>query len=195
MKKICSLLLLVITFYYTQPAFSDTKETQLESREYQTKKYDVQDTKTAMKSVINAFQDQGYTVKVVDSELGFITAKQEFQRKETSKALIIIYSAGFALGVADAIFTFGTASYLPVYYLGMIGQEIRPKHHILDATASLDQFGNQTKIRVTFAEKVYGKRDGKTYGKETRISTIHIKDQKTYQNFFAKIDKSAFNQN
>lgn len=189
MKNFCIFLLTLIMFNISCPAFG---ETQLEIREYQTRTYDNQDTKSVMKAVINTLQDEGFTISNSDTNLGFLTAKKEFQLKKTSKGLVTIYSIGFVGGVADAIFTFGILSYVPVYYAGLIAMEIRPKHFIINCTANVSEFGSQSKIRITFTQKMFGKRDGQVAGKKTRIKTEHIKDRKFYQNFFTKIDKSLF---
>ena len=46
-------------------------------REYQTRAYDTQDANMVMKSLQNAFQDQGFTIKTPNVDIGLITASQE----------------------------------------------------------------------------------------------------------------------
>jgi hypothetical protein len=50
---------------------------QLQIREHQTRTYDTQDSNLVMKALLNAFQDQGFTIKTANVDIGLITATQE----------------------------------------------------------------------------------------------------------------------
>jgi hypothetical protein len=54
--------------------------TQLQIRELQERKYDTKDMYMVMKAVLNVLQDEGYTTKSIDKELGYVQASRENAR-------------------------------------------------------------------------------------------------------------------
>ncbi|MEM3265845.1 MAG: hypothetical protein QXH07_07815 [Thermoplasmata archaeon] len=48
-------------------------------REYQTRTYDTTDTKMVLKAMVNALQDEGFVIKVLNTDMGLITAERTFQ--------------------------------------------------------------------------------------------------------------------
>lgn len=58
----------------TTPVDLSGKNTQLETRQMQTRQYDTLDKTLTMRSVIATLQDLGFTVDQADTELGTITA-------------------------------------------------------------------------------------------------------------------------
>lgn len=59
------------------------------------------------------------------------------------------------------------------------------KNSITEASANISEFGKQTKVRINFKNKVMNNRGGV-------MSVTQINDEKYYQYFFAKVDKSVF---
>lgn len=101
--------------------------TQLEIRQMQTFLFDVKDFKLVMKAMLNVLQDEGFVVKNVHLDLGFLTSTKE----------VDIESRGNRLWTAF----FGTP-------------EARwEKTCIIDATANVSEHGSQTKVRVNFQIK------------------------------------------
>ncbi len=52
-------------------------QTQLQTREFQTRSYETNDMKMVMKALLNVLQDDGYIVKNANVDLGLLTATKE----------------------------------------------------------------------------------------------------------------------
>ena len=63
----------------TTPVDLSGKNTQLETRQMQTRQYDTLDKTLTMRSVIATLQDLGFTIDQADAELGAITATRYHQ--------------------------------------------------------------------------------------------------------------------
>jgi hypothetical protein len=59
------------------------------------------------------------------------------------------------------------------------------KSLILEATANVSEFGEQTKVRMNFQAKVLDNA-GRV------LSVEQVQDEKFYQDFFSKVDKGIF---
>jgi len=59
------------------------------------------------------------------------------------------------------------------------------KNSITDASVNISEFGKQTRVRINFTNKVMNNRGGV-------MRVTQISDEKYYQNFFSKVDKSIF---
>ncbi len=141
---------------------SPLQQRELESRTY------ASDTKSVMRAVLAALQDEGFMVRTADAELGVITATQE----SASPA-----SEGARVGRKVAIvMTYGLAALLP-------GPKDRSA--VLEATANVAAFGSETRVRINFQLK---RLESGTKVKEVRT----ILDGRVYQEFFAKVDKVLF---
>ncbi len=51
--------------------------TQLQLREYQTRTFDVADTRVVLKALVNVLMDDGYIVQVANTELGVVSASRQ----------------------------------------------------------------------------------------------------------------------
>jgi hypothetical protein len=117
---------------------------------------------TALKTVLNVLQDEGFLVDYGNVELGLLHAT-----KSTSGTADQRYIG--ALGQIDNLTGNG-------FYGGIA---------TIDATANVSDFGDQVKIRVNFQRKILRWNGG--------IATCDaITDLKTYQEFFAKVDRGLF---
>jgi hypothetical protein len=134
-------------------------KTQLEIREFQTRTFDTKDTKLVMKALLNVLQDDGYSIKSADANLGFLSAV-----KETD------------LGGGPPIFTWGTKTPDAARWR---------KIKMVEATGNVSEFGNQTRVRVSFQSKVLD-----NMGAVMEVQTID--DGQFYQDFFIKVDKGLF---
>jgi hypothetical protein len=103
-------------------------KTQLEIREFQTRTFSTNNTRLVMKSMLNVLQDEGYIVKNVALDLGFLTATKEEDIEN--------HRATFWLGIAE-------------------GRDARwEKHKITEATCNVTEFGTGTRVRVNFQQKI-----------------------------------------
>jgi hypothetical protein len=135
-------------------------KTQLEIREFQTRDFDTKDQKLVIKALLNALQDDGFTVKNADAELGFLSATKEID-----------------LGDGGIAWSFGTTG----HHEAARWRKLK----VIDATANVTAFGAQTRVRVSFQEKIIDNL-GAVMG------ASRIDDPKFYQDFFAKVDKGVF---
>ena len=60
--------------------------TQLQIREFQTRAFEVVDTKLVMKALLNVLQDEGFIVKNAVVDLGLISATKELDIESKSEA-------------------------------------------------------------------------------------------------------------
>lgn len=107
--------------------------TQLQIREYQTRHYDVEDIKMAMKAVLNVLQDDGYNVRQANVELGFLNAVKETQ----------VQGTGFARFMLGAEGTYDT-------------------NLVIECTANVSIFNKQTRVRANFVKRVLNNKGGVT---------------------------------
>ncbi len=108
-----------------------------------------------MKAMVNALQDEGFVIKVLNTDMGLITAERTFQT--INKGQKFWYGVQYGYDVAT----------------------------IVEGNISVDRFGNQTKVRANFIEKVVNTKGGITKVKQ-------VDDPKLYQEFFAQAQKSIF---
>ncbi|MFA4875759.1 MAG: hypothetical protein WC956_00385 [bacterium] len=136
-------------------------KTQLEIREFQTRDFDTKDAKLVIKALLNTLQDDGYTIKNADANLGFLSATKEID-----------------LG--------GSPGYIWTWGNNNPKEEARwRKLKVIDATANVTEFGNKTRVRVSFQEKILDNLGA--------VMEAHqIDDAKFYQDFFVKVDKGIF---
>ncbi len=135
------------------------QKTQLQIREFQTRTYDTKNTKMVMKALLNVLQDDGFIVKNAVVDLGLLTAEKEVDVESEGEKF-------FALSLWGAYATW-------------------EKSMILEATANVSEFGEQTKVRMNFQAKVLDNA-GRI------VSVKQVQDEKYYQDFFSKVDKGIF---
>jgi len=151
-------------------------ETQLEVREYQTRTFDTPDTKLVLKAMFNVLQDDGYVVKNAVVDLGLITAVKEID-------LAPGRSGPSGLGVGGIVLGGGHGG--GGIIIGPGGAPPYRKSEVRDFTGNVSEFGNQTKVRVSFQTKVLDNRGGV-------VEVQPIEDPTFYQSFFSRMDKSLY---
>jgi hypothetical protein len=134
-------------------------KTQLQIREYQTRMYDVDDTMMVMKAVFNVLQDDGYLVKNAVPELGLLSAEKQLDIENTGKKIMSI--------------------------LILRNYARWKKSSIIECTANISDFGDQTRVRINFQVRILN-------NKGNLVKVEQIDDQQFYQEFFAKVDKGIF---
>lgn len=138
------------------------KKTQLEKRQIQTKLFDCNDQPLVMKAILNVLQDEGYIVNNANPILGFISGAKEFD-------------------VGDPTIDIEKEFGVPRRLLGRQGIKVA----VIETTANITEYGDQTKVRITFKRKLLN-----MYGNAQVISEIN--DERYYREFFSKVDKAVF---
>jgi hypothetical protein len=105
-----------------------TPKTQLEIRQFQTREFNVRDTKMVMKSCLNVLQDDNYIVKNANADLGLLTATKE----------VDIASKGEVF--AALLFSGANASW--------------KKNQIIECSLNIGESGNKTTVRANFQSKI-----------------------------------------
>lgn len=133
--------------------------TQLQIREFQTRTYATKDTKMVMKAVLNVLQDDGFIAKNADVDLGLITATKEIDVQDDTEA---------------------------AWNTLLRGKEARwKKNTIIECSANISDFGDETRVRVNFQAKMMNNRG--------EVMTVeNVTDAAYYQTFFSKVDKGIF---
>lgn len=141
-------------------------QTQLEVRQYQTYTFDTSDSKLVMKGLFNVLQDDGYVVRNAVIELGLITATKETDLAPgRSGQPVLVIGGSFSRSTQDA--------------------PIPHKIEVRDFTGNVTEFGPQTRVRVSFQQKVLDSRGA-------LVEVTPISDPVFYQDFFSRLDKSVY---
>lgn len=138
------------------------EKSQLEIRQFQTRSYDTTDFKMVMKAVMSALQDESFIIKQANLDLGFIAAEKELDVESTGE----VFLSGFLAALGG-----GKAQY--------------KKNSITETSANISEFGDQIRVRINFQNKIINNK-----GQVMKVQ--QIEDQKFYQEFFSKVDKSIF---
>lgn len=161
MYKALSLLICTIVSLCTSctPRPSEPPMTQLEIRVAQTREFETTDTKLVMKSMMNVLQDEGYIIKNAVLDLGLLSAEKQVDIENKTEAFFAVCALG--------------------------NQARWNKHQVLEASANVSDFGNQTRVRINFQFKTFD-----NFGCVKDIK--EIKDPEIYQTFFTKVNKGIF---
>src|SRR5262245_41102846 len=108
------------------------EKTQLEIRQLQTRTYDVEDLRLVMKSILNVLQDDGYIVKNVALDLGFLSANKEMDIEDHRNRLWA--------------------------QIGRPKDARWDKNELIEATVNVSEFGKQMRVRANFQEKKFDNR-------------------------------------
>jgi predicted small secreted protein len=150
--------LLLIVLILTACTPPPPPKTPLEIRELQTRSYDTKDVKLVMKSVMHSLQDEGFMIKQANVDLGLLTAQKEVD--------------------------VGRNSLSP--FPGRFGSDVRVANNaITEASANVSEFGQQTRVRINFQQKVLD-------NKGVTMKVRQIQNARFYQTFFSKVDKAVF---
>jgi hypothetical protein len=150
-------------------------QTQLQVREYQTRTFDTADHRMVMKAMLNVLQDDGYVVKNAVVDLGLITAAKDIDVAPGRSGSDGLFGGTIVLGGGPGGVIFGGPQSRPSYR----------KTETRDFTGNVSEFGNQTKVRVSFQRKVLDNRGDV-------VAVEPIEDPVFYQDFFSRMDKSLF---
>lgn len=162
----------------------EPEKTQLEVREYQTRTFEVGDYSGVMKSILDVLQDDGFMVKSVHSELGFLSATKDIGLSNSYWAdddddFSSDFGFGFSIGRGSSV---GVRKRFPS---DRRTRPIRPTHETIEATINVSQFGEKVRVRASFQSKVFG-------NNQSVLRIRQITDEQFYQDFFSKVDKGIF---
>ncbi len=151
--------LLFSLFFITSCASPEQKppeKSQAEIRHMQTKMFDRANSKLVLKSVLSALQDGNFIVKHQALDLGFVTATKEIDIERS-----------------DASFWGKFQKSENISW---------PKCEIIEATISVCDIDNKTRLRANFQSK--------TMDNKGAIKNVHqITDDAYYQEFFKKVEQ------
>ncbi|TAL70309.1 MAG: hypothetical protein EPN82_03110 [Bacteroidetes bacterium] len=150
----------------------DTPKTQLQTREFQTREYDTNDTKLIMKAVLNVLQDDGFIVKNAVVDLGLLSASKEIDLQNS--------------GSKDEFWsTFFEILSKPSTRKGHTAEPTYNKVKIVEVSINVTEIGKRSKVRANFQAKILD-------NKGNTVQVSDVEDPKFYQDFFAKVDKGVF---
>lgn len=133
--------------------------TQLQVREIQSRDFDTSDAKLVMKSMMNVLQDEGFIIKNAVLDLGLLSAEKNVN---VENACVVLMKRFLAEKNARW-----------------------DKHQVLEASANVSEFGDKTRVRMTFQTKTID-----NFGCPKEVETIS--DPVYYQQFFEKVSKGIF---
>jgi hypothetical protein len=88
----CLLVVAALAGCATVPPDITGSDSQLESRQIQTRQYDTLDKPMTMRSVVATLQDLGFTIDQADAELGTITATRHHEY--TMRMTVVVFEKG-----------------------------------------------------------------------------------------------------
>ncbi|MDD9815979.1 MAG: hypothetical protein OXU31_08445 [Gammaproteobacteria bacterium] len=150
----------ILTAVGCAPTAKAPELTPLEIQSLQTREYE-HPKEVVFPSVISVFQDLGYTIKSVETEAGIVTAQSTTQNTTSGLA---VFAAALGGGRADQ------------------------KNAKTLATASVEEIGGITKVRLNF---VVENKSSSAWGQSSEESEA-ILDAQVYQNAFERIESAIF---
>jgi len=112
-----------------------------------------------MKAMLNVLQDDGFIVKNAVTDLGLLSAEKTLDIENKGEAFLAAFFAG--------------------------AQARWKKASVIECTANVSEYGNQSRVRVNFQLKILDNKGG-------IVEVKQILDEKYYQDFFSKVDKGIF---
>jgi hypothetical protein len=165
------------------------------------------DMTTVLKAAINALQDMDYTIDVLNSDVGLITASRTSQKQKTELSIEENDAGGFSEFEKACLAVFGIVSLViimdmifggddsennsndrtPIHIGGGDGKDgpTGPRIYRYKVTINLNDLdADNTKIRVSASGEI--EQDGKI------LSTGGIHELEFFQQFFANVNKALF---
>lgn len=128
MKRYLLIPLLLLIAACTRQV-EDPAIVQAKTRQIQTRSFVGRDAKTVMKEMVAILQDQGYSVKNVNSEIGILTAERNVDiERFSSKFFAVLFSGSSARW---------------------------RKHSLVEMTSNLSDQEGRTQVRITFLVRVF----------------------------------------
>lgn len=169
MKRILLLVCAVSTMVIGCATAPKPQKSQLEVRAYQTHEFEISDTKKLLKTALNVLQDEGFTIKNSDADLGNLLAAKEATATDMKSIIKGAAAGGICLGPLGCLAG---------------GAMAKNAQQVIESNATVSEFGKKSKLRMNF--------QAKTYDAKGSLIKVEEMDETYYQQFFAKIDKGLF---
>lgn len=159
--KIVILIMSVLALFFSGCSHhsAGNEMTQLQIRETQTRTFSTRHAKDVLKEMMNVLQDDQFIVKNANVELGLLTGEKDIDVSSGWERFFSILAKG--------------------------DRAIWKNNSVIEVSANVTQFGDDTKVRVNFQRKLFDNRGGV-------IKVSQIYDQSYYQEFFDKVYKGLF---
>lgn len=199
MKKIISYILTFILLATCSAQASLAEKTPLKTQQQivsmQTRTYYVKDPQTVMDSVDKLISMYGYKVQYQTKEYYYVKATKYESIKDICLPLIAVYTVKTGIDTCLAVLTYGVKSYSVVGDILLIKTELKDKTLETVMGVNVIPEGNMTKVRVNIQTLMNGKRDGRFFGKQSRLKTIEVVDELQYKTFFFRLNQILQEQN
>jgi hypothetical protein len=161
MKPLSTAVIIGMTVFGTGCAGRNQEPamTQLQIREIQTRSFASKDAKSVLKEMINVLQDDAFIVKQANLDLGLLSGEKDVDIENGWHRFFSVLAAG-----QNAAWN---------------------KNALIEVSANVTQFGEDTKVRVNFQRKLFD-----NFGRVVKV--IQIYEQEYYQDFFSKVHKGLF---
>jgi hypothetical protein len=174
LRSFCTVILCLTIFGCATTApkgFLKLPESNLESRQLQSRQYDTTNTEQIVSAVAGVMQDLGFTLDDSETELGLVVASKACDAKDAGQM-----TGAFFVDLLCALN--GT----PSNAMANVDAVQNVKVAVV-AKPSLTE--GKTVVRITFQRVVWS-----ASNQINRVETL--KDPKLYQNFFEKLSKAIF---
>jgi len=196
MKKLITLFFIYVLML-SNPALAqeDKTYTKEEIKAIQSRVYDISDADYVAQCINKTLSIQKYQNIKYYEDLQYITAEKQLYVKDVSKPLLALYVARMGWDAVYAVITYGLKSYTLVVDVLLIKLEFKDKVVTLKTAINITPLKNhKTEVRANTLYTMTGKRDGLLIGKLNRLKTVNLKDDKSYEIFFRRLDKEIKNQ-
>ena len=144
----------------------------LELRQIQSRTYPESDAQGLLRATLSTFQDQGFTIRSTEPELGLITATRQVVTQGPASPL-----RRFLRGYA-ALCTYGLA------LLAIPSKDLRVTE--IDGTARIEEVGSgEARLRISFLLRVVDKNGAVR-------ELVEVSDPATFQAFLAAVDRNLY---
>jgi len=141
----------------------------LELRQAQTRSFPSAEPQLVLKAALNVLQDEGYTVREVNADLGIVTAVMEWRSREPRKGLRV-------LKWVAAVPTYGASLLLP---------SGRTEFSSLEVNLNVTAETTGSRVRISLVSRVVDK-DGGLRGVNP------VDDPTAYQVLLSRLDKAVY---
>lgn len=141
----------------------------LELRQAQSRRFDDAGPRLVLKAALNVLQDEGYTIREANAELGLVTAVMEWRSSRPNRGLRV-------LKWVAALPTYGASLLLPTG---------RTEFSAVEASVNVTAEATGTRVRISLVSKVTDK-DG------SLRQVTPIDDPLAYQALLARLDKAVY---
>lgn len=196
MKKIITIFSISVMLLSNSVLAEETKlYTKEEIKAIQSRTYETSDTNNVAQCIIKTLDAQKYKNIKYYEDIQYITAEKQLYVRDVSKPLLALYVARMGWDFVYAVITYGVKSYTLVVDVLLIKLEFKDKRVVLKTAINITPISNnKTEVRANTLYKMTGKRDGLLIGKLNRLKTVNLRDDKSYEIFFRRLDKEIKSQ-